>query len=385
LTFAQYVQNWFNAYAAETGVSPNPRTGDPALAIGEADASQATVLQWMAVNVINFARASTSSGSDLDSWMADFGFTRLGASFATGTVTFSTAVDATQLIYIPVGTIVQTPGAAIQYQVVADNSQPTFNASKQAYYIPIGFTSCNVTVTSLVAGSSYNVQATMLSQLASTIFGISSTSNLSAIDDGTNAETDVAFRARFVDYINSLSKATETAIYEALISIETSLKVALFENVQAIGNPPTGFTNPYLGNIVALVDDGSGAPSTNLLAACTNAVAATVAFGIMYQVLPPAVVHPAIVVNIRIAANPTETTAVIESNVAIAIINYINALPIGSTIWLNKLIQIIIDSDPNVVTVEDNSLTIGGTGADYVLNSWQEALITISNVTVGTF
>lgn len=385
-TFDEYVQAWFNTYAQSANVTPNPVAGDPALALAEADASQAVVLQFMAVNVINFARATTSVGTDLDSWMADFAFTRLQSTYATGQVTMSTAVPATQIIYIPIGTVVQTAGGAITYTIVADNSLPTYNASQQAYYIPIGNSSCNVAVTASAPGASSNVQSAQITQLANTVFGIATLTNALAIQDGSNQETDAAFRARFVDYINSLSKATETAIYLAISNIQTGLKIGLFENVLAVGNPPTSFVDPDYGNIVALVDDGSGAPSVGLLNAVGTAVANTVAFGIQYQTLQPAILVPAIAFTLILVDNPSQSNAAIMSAAQVAIVNYVNALAIGggtaARLYITKIIDIASSANVNIQAVQAASTTINGLQADLVLQRWQEIVISITNVVV---
>ena len=58
-------------------------------AVIEANASLALWMQWLIMLVLSLTRASTSSGSDLDSWMADYGLTRLPGVAATGSVTFA--------------------------------------------------------------------------------------------------------------------------------------------------------------------------------------------------------------------------------------------------------------------------------------------------------
>lgn len=381
-TFEQYVANWLTVWAADMEVEPNLPLGDPALATAEADASQAVALQFIAEQVVEFARATTSTGVDLDSWMAQFAFPRLPAVFATGVCLFSALAPLAQAAFVPVGTIVQAPGGGIQYQVIADNSQPNYNSAQNAYILPSGETSMNVAVQSVNAGSGSNVQAATLTQIASTLFGIPIVTNTGPIQDGQNAESDEAFRARFVEYLNSLSKATEVAILEALQAIQAGLKISLFENVLAIGNPPTGFVDPYYGNIVAIIDDGSGNPSANLKQAANNAVNTTRAFGIQYQVLPPAVVVPSIELNIKV--DPAFTNTVVETAVQTAIIAMINSLAIGGVIYLSQ-IELAAMLVPGVVAVQPASLKINGSEQDLDLSSWQEALVQAINIAVGTY
>jgi uncharacterized phage protein gp47/JayE len=386
-TQPQLVQNWINAYAAETGVTPNLQPGNIALAYAYADAGQAESLQYMAQVVINFARASTSTGADLDSWMADFGFPRLPAGYAGGTVTFSTPVPLTVNALVPVGAVISTPGGAISYQVIADTTQAAYSVSLNAYVLIAGDTSMNATAQALVAGASYNVQAGQLTQIQATIYGIAAVTNASAIQNGSAAESDTSFRARFVLYINSLSKGTQQAIQAAIEATGgVGLKVALFENVQAVGNPPTSFNSPYPGNFVALIDNGTGSPPSGLLSTIYTALFANVrAFTISYQILPPYVSHPSIVTTIRVNPDSTEATGTVQANVQAALVAYINALPIGGTLWISDLIDTIINADPNVEAIEDGSTKINDSTSSLVQQEWQEVFVSNSNVVVSTF
>ena len=54
------------AWAAPLGLSPSLVSGDPLLALVEADAAQDQFLQSLAKALIVFARASTAPGADLD-------------------------------------------------------------------------------------------------------------------------------------------------------------------------------------------------------------------------------------------------------------------------------------------------------------------------------
>ena len=58
--------------------------GSTLRAILEANASLALWMQWLIVQVLASTRASTSSGADLDTWMADFSFARLPSSVGAG-------------------------------------------------------------------------------------------------------------------------------------------------------------------------------------------------------------------------------------------------------------------------------------------------------------
>jgi hypothetical protein len=507
LTFAQFTQNWVNQWAVAMStpgnpVLPNLQSGNFALAVAQADANQATVLQYMAILTTNFARATTCSGPDLDSWMADYDFPRIQAGFATVTVTFTAPGVLAQAAFIPVGTVVTTPGAAIQYAAIADPNNANFNSSTQTYTIPIGSSATNVLTQALVSGVANNVQSGQLSQLLQPIAGVASVTNALSSTGGTDAETDDAYRARFVKYINGLSQATEDAIDEKLITLQAGLKIQLIENVIAVGgnvstmtiagmpaasgttsfvtnntslgggthttvydnvsgdtntttlathltsainadstinsfinatstgniitltnsSPETstyscssnsgtptftvvtpiasliyGANNPLAnGNIVALVDDGSGNPSAALIAQATATVANTRAYGIRYQVFVPAILSPAITINVRLV-----TGAVIGTVLAAIqqqIMTYVNALAIGGDqdgltfvgqpgyLYPSQIAeQAWLAAPGQIVSVEQGSVTISDATVDYIVQPYQEILIALTDVSVGTY
>src|ERR1019366_9585348 len=72
-------------------------------AILEANAGLGLWLQWLILQVLQTTRAATSTAGDLDTWMADFGLTRLAAVAANGIVTFSRFSPVTTAL-VPVGT-----------------------------------------------------------------------------------------------------------------------------------------------------------------------------------------------------------------------------------------------------------------------------------------
>jgi uncharacterized phage protein gp47/JayE len=212
-TFQQFVNDFVNQFATETGISPVVGPGSPLYGLAEANAGMATFLQFEAQYDTFFARSTTSTGPDLDSWMAQFNFPRLGATFAEGQVTLSIASPASVILVVPAadpltgtgGVIVQSVGGGDQYQLVADTNQPNYNAGLNAYVLGVGQTSMTATAIALVAGSASNVLAGQLIQFAGSSFGITSVTNLAPIDNGTDSESDEAYRNRFILFINSLS------------------------------------------------------------------------------------------------------------------------------------------------------------------------------------
>ncbi|MEF9481383.1 hypothetical protein [Ralstonia sp. 1B3] len=83
------VRNQVAAIQGYAKVLVDLTVGSVLRAVVEANAAVTVWLQGLILQVLAITRAATSSGSDLDTWMADFGLTRLAAVPATGSVTFS--------------------------------------------------------------------------------------------------------------------------------------------------------------------------------------------------------------------------------------------------------------------------------------------------------
>lgn len=375
--FADFVSDQEAAWAADIGVTPVLQPGDPVLALFESNSVVAVFLESLLQAVINMARASTATSTDLDTFVQDFGLTRLPASFAEGQVTFSLATLATQSVLIPIGSIVQTAGGAIQYQVVADTTQSGYNATLNAYVIPANSSSVNATVQALTAGSSFNVQAGLLNQAGSNLTGVTSVTNTAAILNGLDAESDAALRTRFINFLQSLRLATAQAITSAINSVQQGLKVNLIANTA-----PGNITR--LGFFTAVVDQGGATLSTTLQTALIAAIQNVVAFTVSFTVVAPIAVTADINVSIRTNTTQTqETLSTIEANVTSAIEAFIAAIGIGQTLYVSDLVQAILNADTNVLAVQVGYPLINGLNQDLSVDQFHE--VVAGTVTISTF
>src|SRR5260364_169397 len=91
----------------------------------QAAAIQGAARSLVDLTVGSILRAATSTGADLDSWVEDYGLSRLPAVAATGYVTFSRFTP-TQPALIPVGAKVQTANGVQHYAVVKDTDHPAW-------------------------------------------------------------------------------------------------------------------------------------------------------------------------------------------------------------------------------------------------------------------
>ena len=87
--FSQLIEDMGAALQSSATTLVDVSVGSVIRAIFEANASIVLWLQWLMLQVLQTTRASTSVDADLDSWMLDFGLSRLPAVASTGVVTFS--------------------------------------------------------------------------------------------------------------------------------------------------------------------------------------------------------------------------------------------------------------------------------------------------------
>ena len=333
-------------------------------AVVEANAAVTVWLESLIMQVLAITRAATSSGADLDSWVADFGVSRLPATYATGQVTFS-RFTATQQAVVPVGATVQTGDGTQQYAVVADTTNPAYSATLGGYVLAAGTPSVSVPVLAVAAGAASNAVIGAVSVIAGAISGVDTVTNGASFANGADAESDPALRTRFIAYIRSLSKATKDAVGYAITSLKQGVTYALVENQTYAGVVQMGY-------FYVVVDDGTGAPGSTFLATVANAIDAVRPLCSSFGVFAPALLNASVAMTCTIGAG--YDGAATRQLVATAVTNYINALPrdpVAQTMTLpySRLAQVAYDASPGVTNV--TGVTLNGSTADLVATAKQ--------------
>jgi uncharacterized phage protein gp47/JayE len=354
-TFTSLVQGMASAVQAAAAQLLDLTVGSTLRAILEAAASIALWMQWLVLEVLQMTRAATSTGADLDSWMADFSLARLPASPASGTVTFS-RFDSSVPALVPVGALVRTTDGTQTFAVTEDVTAPGWNQAQNGYVIGVGVTALDVPVVAQTAGTCGNVQATSITVLASALSGVDGVLNATPFDNGVNAESDSALRLRFQSFMSSLSRATLFAVRYAIISVQQGLSYTIQEN-----QSPSG--EFQLGNFVIVVDDGTGYPSNTLLSMVQQAVEAVRPVGSTFAVFAPTVTQVNVSLTVITAggANVTLLTPQIVS----AIGAYVNALPVGAPLPATMIALIAYTASPNVSNV--TAILLNGQTSDIVV------------------
>jgi uncharacterized phage protein gp47/JayE len=358
-TFTTLVSDSVAAIQAGASSLVDMTVGSVLRSIVEANAAMTLWIQGLILQLLAVTRAATSNGTDLDTFVADFGVTRLVAVAATGRVTFARFTSTNQAT-IALGTTVQTADGTQSYAVVADVTNTNFNVGLNAYIIPAGTGSASISVQAVTPGAGANVASGQINTLTSAVPYVDTVSNAANFTNGANAETDPALRARFVTFIANLSKATKSAVGSAIAAVQPGLRYVLVENQTYAGVV-------QLGYFFAVVDDGTGAPAAPLLAligtAIDNARPLTSTFG-LYS---PVVVTGNVAMTVTVAAgyDPTITKAAVQS----AITTYMNSLTFGGTMAYTKLLQLAYDASAGVTNVTGTTLN-GGT-ADLTSTAYQ--------------
>lgn len=341
----------------------NFSTGSTLRAIVEGFAGLFLWFQALVLQLLTAIRLSTSNGTDVDSWCADFmpvvpgtNSPRLGAQASTGTVTFSRFTAAPSTCFIAVGATMQTQDGSQNFAVTANPTYATYSAALNGYTLAANVGSITVPVQCKVAGSGGNVALGAISVITSPITGIDAVVNGAAFTNGFDSESDTALKARFPLYIASLAKGTEGAIGYAVQSLRQGMQYQIWE--PGIG----GFTQ-----LTVFVDDGSGAIPAATLTAAQVAVFAVKAAGPPAAVLSATSLLATVTMTITTAAGYTHTTVVAQ--VVAAITLYINSLGLGTTpaagtLSYMRLAQVAFNASPGVIDV--TGYTLNGAQADLV-------------------
>lgn len=328
-------------------------------AVLEANATVILFLQGLILQLLATTRAATSNLADLDTFMSDYGVTRLAAVQASGLVTVSRATATAQAV-VPVGSVFLSADGTQSYTALLDTGNAAYNASLGGYVLAAGVSSITLTVTAVTAGIAGNAVIGQISLLNQPIAGVDAVTNAAAFTNGVDPESDAALRVRFVAYIASLSKATKTAIGNAITSLRQGTTYLLIENLTYAGASQPGY-------FYVVVDDGTGTPSGSFLATVGNAIDVVRPVTSTFGVFAPIVVTANVAMTITNSAvyNHAAVTALVST----AIANYINALVIGQTLTYSRLTQVAYDASPGVTNV--TGVTLNGGTTDLAATSQQ--------------
>lgn len=365
LTFDQFVTNFLNALAVQNATLTDTTEGSVLRALAEAVSGNAISLQGEILQVADLTRLSTSTGTDVDSFVNDYRMYRLPAVMARGQVTLSRNLVGS-LLTVAVGSavLVQTSVGLVQFEVVGDPVQSAWNPGTGTYEFGVGVSNILVTVQAVVPGRSGNVQPHQINQIVAGLPGVSSVSNALAFLNGQDTETDAQVKARFAVYILGLPDATIYAIMTHIQQVQVGLTFQILDLKHSD-------LTPYLtGGFAVIVDDGSRAIGAPLLDTIRTSINQTKAAGIGFDLVAPVNVSVDTKLNV-VATTPAELAAV-KTAVAAAIASFISARPVGVSVLYDD-VENAVQQVPGVFAYSNLRLNNLAADVNIALNQIAEA------------
>ena len=181
----------------------------------------------------------TKSGTELDAFVNLFGINRQLGVRATGYVTFSTNVGATQDYQIPLGTTVYAPSATMGTNIGFTTTSPGV--------LGTGLTSVQVPIIAVLPGAQGNIAANTVTNFATALQGITAVANSTSFTGGIDVETDAQLRQRFLNTafsnfagtaskFNSVAKQLPTVNRVSILSAQQQYPESLQVNTVLSGN-----------------------------------------------------------------------------------------------------------------------------------------------------
>ena len=332
-------------------------SGSAARALIEADLSAWQVVQLNVYRVLSATRLSTSTGPDVDSFIADWCCPpREAAVSSSGQVTLSRFVTLGSATVL-VGQTLMTGDTTQSFAVAASTAITGWSATlgtAGGYVLGAGVSSLTVPVTAVTPGAAGNVVTGAISLFGSALAGIDTVTNAAPTTGGADAETDAAVRVRFALYILGLEKATLAAVRSAIADVQQGLTYLVEENTDEAGR-----WRP--GHFVVTVDDGSGSPSAALKGAVYAAVDAVRPVTSTFSVQSPSVTEVAVALTLSVSSG---NTAILIAPLQAAIAAYVNGTSVGGTVSVSRIGAIAWACSPTVANV--TAVTLNGLAVDLV-------------------
>ncbi|NVN02879.1 MULTISPECIES: baseplate J/gp47 family protein [Asaia] len=268
--------------------------GTPGRALIESVAALGLWLQYMLLQILCRTRLATSVGTDCDSFVGDFGMTRLPGVKALGSVTMTCfSYDDISAVVRP-GVTVRT-ASAITYQVVIDTAHEHWSKETAGYVRPTGVASLTLPVEALVEGVQGNVAIGAISLMGTSVAGIDIVTNLKAFANGSDQENDAQLRKRFPLWLASKASASRAAVESAVAETQNNLSYAVFDGQQSDGATRSGY-------FTVVIDDGSDEVPEQVLQKVYASVEATKALGVGFAVQRPTILTVNVAMTVRIAS-----------------------------------------------------------------------------------
>lgn len=258
-----------------------------------------------------------------------FEFEAVPAAAAAGSVYIAFPGPIVDAFEIPAGTVFTAPSSGLKY------------LSTEAVLVKVGVTTATVIVACSKPGIVGNSPAGAITSIAYSL-PIGSIITNPAITSGSDGQTDAERRARFVEFIQSLSRGTKTSILSAVrqAKIVNSAGV-LTEYVTRVG------LDEAPGHVRVYLYSSSGVPSIPLMTSAKTIVEGTAnspgyrAAGVQVDVLPMA--ERLVPVSLKISLFNGITPSVhLKNTLATLLANVFEAVESGSVLYVEQITNVAL-------------------------------------------
>nr|WP_218061495.1 baseplate J/gp47 family protein [Ameyamaea chiangmaiensis] len=352
-SFSAAVSSALAAVQASCSALTNVGVGTPIRALMEAAAATGLWLQYIALQILATTRLSSCSGTDVDSFVGDFGMARLPGTAASGSVLFTSFNATGQSATILVGATVKTASSLV-FAVVSDTGNPYWSSAQGGYIRPAGVASVSVPVQCLAVGSVGNVASGAIGLLGTSVSGVDTVTNVAAFTNGTDGETDAALKARFPVWMASKASGTSRAVDSAIAGVQTNLTSALMDGLAPDQAARSGY-------FTAVVDDGSGDPSDDVLASVQKNIDVVRSLGVGFSVQRPVLLLVNVSMTVTIAAGGSPGT--VQAAVQAALTKSINGTSVGQG-YAYSLLPVVAYSSAGVTILSVTDVLMNGAQDD---------------------
>jgi|SRR6185312_105236 len=331
----QIVSAEMAAIQAAGGDAFSFQVGSVIRALVEAHARTAVWEESLIQQVLATTRLATSSGSDVDSFVNDFGYTRPAGTQSSGTVTFG-SFSSSSVRYIPAQNPDGTGGATVSYQdgslsftVIPDLNNFSYSQPDNAYVMPLGVPTVDVPVKANSPGIIGNAAPNTIIVINSPITGVDTVTNNNTFTNGVDPASDAAVRSGFVLYLQGIKRAALDALNYAVSIVPGVTDWIIVENVDYTSNLQR------LGYFYVVVNDGTGAPPSPLITAVANSIEVYRGFTIAYEVHGPTPVTANVSATVTMPHGYTNPN--LQSTIVTALDKFIDSMSLGETLFYSLL------------------------------------------------
>lgn len=253
--------------------------GSPVRALMESVGGIGLWLQYLVLQTLLRTRLATCTAEDCDSFVQDFGMSRLPGTSSTGLLTMSSFSPSQQSAVVVPGTIARTV-SGLSFSVVKDSTLAIWSETAGGYVRAAGVSNISVPVQCQAAGAIGNVPIGAICLMGTAISGIDTVTNPAAFLNGSDQETDAELRARFPLWLAAKASASRAAVGNAVLGVQTGLSYSLRDGLAADDTARSGY-------FTVVLNDGSGVPSDQLLTQVYEAVDEVRALGVAFGVRAP--------------------------------------------------------------------------------------------------